>query len=39
MGRRQAEAFRKQAAVGDPLNFRGRTLRDVRVRRGITPVE
>ena len=39
IGRRKAEAFRKQAAVGDPLNFRLRPLRDLRVRRGITPME
>ena len=30
LGRRKAEAFRKQAATGNPLNFRQRALRDLR---------
>ena len=39
IGRRKAEAFRKQAAAGNPLNFRLRALRDLRVQHGITPME
>ena len=39
IGRRKAEAFRKQAATGNPLNFRQRPLRDLRVHHRITPME
>jgi hypothetical protein len=39
IGRRKAEAFRKQAATGSPLNFRLRALRDLRVHQRITPME
>ena len=39
LGRRKAEAFRKQAATGNPLNFRQRALRDLRTQFDITPME
>ena len=39
IGRRKAEAFRKQAAAGNPLNFRLRALRDLRTQFNITPME
>ena len=42
IGRRKAEAFRKQAAAGNPLNFRLRALRALRALRtqfNITPME
>ena len=39
IGRRKAEAFRKQATTGSPLNFRQRALRDLRVHHRITPME
>lgn len=39
LGRRKAEAFHKQAAAGNPLNFRLRNLRDLRTQFNITPME
>lgn len=39
IGRRKAAAFRKQAEAGDPLNFRLRSLRELRTRYNVTPME